>query len=206
MILKRLVLGPLQTNCYILWDKATKEAAIFDPADNGTRIMDVVIEYDLSVKYIVLTHTHIDHVNALDYVKEQTGAEVVVHEDEKKCLNSDFDTMAFIVNSSAPRTKADITVLEGDTLFLGDKELKILHTPGHTVGGVCYLCDGILFAGDTLFAGSIGRTDFPGGSFETLRNSIKRIYTLPDDTVLLSGHGGKTTVINEKRYNPFVRG
>jgi glyoxylase-like metal-dependent hydrolase (beta-lactamase superfamily II) len=95
---------------------------------------------------------------------------------------------------------------DNDEVTVGDLTFKVMHTPGHTVGGVCYLCDGILFAGDTLFAGSIGRTDFPGGSFETLRNSIKRIYTLPDDTVLLSGHGEQTTVLNEKRYNPFVRG
>lgn len=206
MILKRLVLGPLQTNCYILWDKDTKEAAVFDPADDGERIMDVVLKEDITVKYIILTHTHIDHINALDYVKEQTGAQVVVHENEKDCLNNDSDVMAFIVNSSAPRTKADITVSEGDTLFLGDKELKILHTPGHTVGGICTLCANVLISGDTLFADSIGRTDFKGGDYGTLLSSIReKIFTLDGATAVYPGHGEATTVFYEKQYNPYLR-
>lgn len=206
MVLERLVLGDLQTNCYILWDKSTKEAAVFDPACEGDRIIERITANGLNVKYIILTHTHIDHINALDKVKEYTGAKVVVHKDEAASLNSDADVMAFIINSAAPRTKADVQVSDGDELFLGDKMLKIIHTPGHTVGGICVRCGNILISGDTLFNLSVGRTDFKGGDHQTLLSSIReKIFALDGATAVYPGHGEATTVFYEKQHNPYLR-
>lgn len=204
MILKALTLGKLATNCYILSDEASGECAVFDPAAEPKRISDAVSDLGLNVKYIILTHTHIDHISALDALKSATGAEVAVHFSEADSLNSDTDTMSFIIDTSAPVTKAGIKLNHGDILYLGNTPLKIFHTPGHTVGGICIFCEDILISGDTLFRESIGRTDFRGGDFDTLLSSVREhIFTLDGGVRVYPGHGPSTTVGYEMQYNPF---
>lgn len=204
MILKALTLGDLATNCYILADEQSKECAVFDPAAEAGRIADAVATFGFKVKYIILTHTHIDHISALDELKDITGGEVALHADEADSLNSDADTMSFIIGTSAPSTRADIRLNHGDTLTLGNTQLKIFHTPGHTVGGISVLCGDILISGDTLFHESIGRTDFRGGDFDTLISSVKEhLFTLDGDTKVYPGHGPATTIDHEICYNPF---
>ena len=203
MIIKKLPLGNMPTNCYILADEKTKECAVFDPADEVERIISELEGYKL--KYIVLTHMHIDHVMALDKLKEITSALAVVHKEDATCMNNDNFTLAKFFGTTSPETQADIIAEDGDTFRLGDCELKIIHTPGHTKGSMCIYCDGILISGDTLFAQSVGRSDFPGGSHSELVNSIKtKLFILPDDTKVYSGHSGVTTIGTEKMYNPFV--
>lgn len=203
MVIKKLPLGNMPTNCYILADDKTKECAVFDPADEVEKIISAIGEYKL--KYIILTHMHIDHVMALDKLKEITSALVVVHSADAIALNDDNFTLANFFRTTSPETKADIIADDGDILCLGEFELKIIHTPGHTKGSMCIYCDGILISGDTLFAQSVGRTDFPGGSHSELVNSIKsKLFTLPDDTKVYSGHSDETTIGYEKMYNPFL--
>ena len=205
MILERLILGDLQTNCYILADNDTKECAIFDPSAEADRIMSVINQHELKAKYIILTHVHIDHVMALDEIKKITGASVVVHTDEADLLNDITGTLAQLFNTAPPKTKADIKVSDGDTVSLGEKEIKFIHTPGHTIGCMCALCENMLISGDTLFSESIGRTDFPGGNHNLLISSIKnKLMSLNDEIRVYPGHGPSTTIGHERMYNPYL--
>jgi len=205
MILKTLMLGPLQNNCYILTDEQTGESAIFDPANDGEKIVNFIQAQGIKVKYIILTHTHIDHIAALDYVKRYTGAPVAVHKAEADMLNDDEGVMAFILDTHAPQTICDIALSDGDELSLGKSILKVIHTPGHTMGGICVLCGDILISGDTLFNESVGRTDFKGGDYAQLACSIKeRLFVLDDDVSVYPGHGPSTTIAHEKQFNPFL--
>lgn len=206
MVVEGMSLGSFQANCYFLTDENTGDTAIIDPASEDEKIIEHIRLKNLKVKYIIITHTHIDHISALDKVKAFTGAEIVVHEKEAQSLNSDEDTMSAILNTCAPLAKADIPVKNGDELLLGEKKLKILHTGGHSVGGICVLCEDMLFSGDTLFFESVGRTDFKGGSFAELVGSIKdKLFTLPEATKVYPGHGRATTIMYEKRFNPFIQ-
>ena len=181
-------------------------AVVIDPGYPSSEAVDFLKNAANKERLILLTHGHFHHIGFAGELSKLTNTKVAIGEMDANALTDNYINLSALFGAPINTFDADMLLADNDEVTVGDLTFKVMHTPGHTVGGVCYLCDGILFAGDTLFAGSIGRTDFPGGSFETLRNSIKRIYTLPDDTVLLSGHGGKTTVINEKRYNPFVRG
>lgn len=204
MILERLILGNLQTNCYILGDEETKECAVIDPAADADRIIKVVDEHGMKVKYIILTHVHIDHITALDKIKEITGADIVVHSAEAPLLNDDNHTLAALFGTISPITESDISVSDGDTVYLGENKLTFIYTPGHTVGGMCILCGGMLISGDTLFAESIGRTDFPGGSHSQLISSIRdKLMTLEDDIRVYPGHGPSTTIGHEREANPY---
>lgn len=204
MEIKALVLGDIEVNCYLV---STENAAVvIDPGYPSSEAVDFLKNAANKERLILLTHGHFDHIGFAGELSKLTNTKIAIGEMDANALTDNYINLSALFGAPINTFDADMLLSDNDEVAVGDLTFKVIHTPGHTVGGVCYLCDGILFAGDTLFAGSIGRTDFPGGSFETLRNSIKRIYTLPDDTVLLSGHGGKTTVINEKRYNPFVRG
>ena len=199
MILERLILGDLQTNCYILADSETKECAVFDPSAEADIILSAVNQHELKVRYIILTHVHIDHVMALDEIKKITGAPIVVHKEEADLLNDNAGTLAQLFNTTPPKAKADIKVVDGDTVFLGKKEIKFIHTPGHTIGGMCALCDNMLISGDTLFFESIGRTDFPGGNHNRLISSIKNKLMLLDNEIrVYPGHGQSTTIGHER--------
>lgn len=202
----KLTLGALDTNCYILYDPETKEAAVIDPADEDVKIIDTIKNYNLKVKYIIVTHAHIDHILALDKVAQYTNASLVIHSDDKDALNNDVFNLATFFNAKSPTKKADILVKNGDVLHLGENNLKIIHTPGHNRGSMCIHVDNILISGDTLFNQSIGRTDYYGGNFDTLINSIKkRLFVLDDNTKVYPGHGCETTIGYEINNNPFIR-
>jgi glyoxylase-like metal-dependent hydrolase (beta-lactamase superfamily II) len=205
MILIRLVVGPLQVNCFILADDKTREAVVIDPGDDAGDILKIIGEKGLKVRYIVNTHAHFDHVGANTAIKEATGAELLLHEADAPVLATvSHQSRSFGMNPvSSPA--ADRLLKHGDIIAAGEISLKVLHTPGHTPGGISLLEQGMVFTGDALFAGSIGRTDFPGGDLMTLLRSIKtRLMTLPDDTKVFSGHGPESTIGEERRENPFL--
>jgi len=194
-------------NCFILGCEEKKEAAVIDPGDETDRILDTLQEFNLSTKYIINTHGHFDHVGGNRKLKEVTGADILIHPQDVPMLSKLSASAAawglFAEDSPAP----DRTIEEGDTVIVGTITLSVIHTPGHTQGGISLLSDGVLFVGDTLFAGSIGRTDFPGGDYDTLIASIQnKLFPLGDDVRVLSGHGPETTIAREKhkRNNPFV--
>ncbi len=205
MILMRLVVGPLQVNCYILADEKTKEAVVIDPGDDAQDILGIIRKKGLTVKYIVNTHAHFDHVGANGDLKEATGAEILLHEADAALLGSTSgQARMFGMNAPASPT-ADRYLKHGDVLTAGEVSLAVLHVPGHSPGGICLKEQGIVFTGDALFAGSIGRTDLPGGSLKALIGAIKaNLLTLPDDTKVFPGHGPESTIGEEKRENPYL--
>lgn len=208
MILRRLELGPFMSNCYIVGSEGTSEGMIIDPGAEAPVILDNVRELGLTVKLIVATHSHIDHIMALRQVKDETGAPFAMHEAEP--MGRLMQGMAKMVGmfgggSTEPPPKPDRLLKDGDTIEVGDLTFTVLHTPGHSPGGISIYGHGVVFAGDTLFNFGIGRTDFPGCSYQKLMESIKtKLMTLPDETVVLPGHGAQTTIEVERKYNPFL--
>jgi len=204
VILQRLVVGPFESNCYIVGSESTKEGMIVDPGAEADNIIRVVKELGLDIKHIVITHGHIDHIDALKKVKEATGAEVAIHADDAGLLQNQPLSLLF-GSSPQPSSPPDRLLGEGDSIVFGDMCFEVLHTPGHSPGCICLLGHGVLFSGDTLFNYGIGRYDLPGGSYDQLMNSIHtRLMVLPDDTVVYPGHGPDTTIITERQSNPFL--
>jgi glyoxylase-like metal-dependent hydrolase (beta-lactamase superfamily II) len=206
MILKHLTVGPIQANCYVLGCEETREAAVIDPGEEGDRILQTLAEDRLVLKYIINTHGHFDHAGANARLKKATGADILIHSLDAHMLPQLSDNAMLFGLESDNSPPADRTLEHGDTVSFGTVTLEILHTPGHTEGGIS-LCTGkAVFAGDTLFAGSVGRTDFPGGDMEILKRSIRdRLFTLDDDVTVYPGHMDITSIGAEKKYNPFVR-
>lgn len=207
MILKTLEVGPFASNCYIVASEKTKEAMVIDPGDEAEAILDTVKKLGLKVKLIVITHGHVAHVSALGQVKEATGAPVAIHGDDAAILRGSGQmlTMMLGVQSDAPPAP-DRLLKDGEVIKVGELSFKVAHTPGHSPGGICLIGEGVAFTGDSLFNYGIGRTDFPGSSYEELMDSIRTsLLTLPDDTVVLPGHGPETTIGDERRGNPFLR-
>jgi len=216
MIHEILPVGFLQCNCSVVGDPETREAIVIDPGDEVERILEIVARHDLKVRLILNTHAHIDHVGGLQKMQQATGAPVLMHSEDLE-LYRRLPTQATWLGMPAPAMiEVDGLVREGDAVRWGRYEARILHTPGHTHGSVClYLPaealpekseeSGKLFAGDTLFAGSIGRTDLWGGSFEHIMRSIhSKLLALPDETIVYPGHGPATTIGQEREFNPFV--
>jgi len=204
MIIERLVVGMLQCNCHVVGCEDTKAGIVIDPGGDAPAILDRVEELGLSIKYIVNTHGHIDHIAANRPVKEATGAMIAVHRDDAQWLISDQGGFARTLGVLSPGPPADILLEEGDEITFGEVSLQVIHTPGHSLGGISLVGDGLVFCGDTLFAMGVGRVDLPGGSWETLMDSIKtRLFTMPDETTVYTGHGPPTTVGHEKRSNPW---
>ncbi len=206
MIVKRLVVGPVQTSCYLVGCQETREGAVIDPGGDPQPILAEVEEANLIIKYIINTHCHFDHTLGNGELMKATGAPLVAHRAEAPILEAGGGASLFglRVANSPP---ANVLVDEGHVITLGQVKLKVLHTPGHSPGGISLYNEeeGILFSGDTLFNMGIGRTDLPGGDFYTLMESIKnKIFTLPEDTIVYPGHGPQTTVGQEKRGNPFI--
>lgn len=205
MIFEGIPVGPMGVNCYIVGCEETKEGAVIDPGDDGRRIMAKAAQLGLKIKSIILTHGHFDHIMALDEVKEATGAQIMIHREDAGMLVDGRQNLSNMMGRPQSFSKADIELREGDTVKVGKVELRVLHTPGHTLGGICLVADGLVIAGDTLFEGSIGRSDFPGGSHGTLINSIKtKLLALPDETWVYPGHGPATTIGFERKNNPFL--
>lgn len=207
MKIKSAPLGQLGANFYMVIDEDTNEMFVVDPGDCATIIKELIYETGAKLKYIILTHAHVDHICALDELKKDFDVPVVIHKDESDRLNDDSSTLCPAFNMQSPATKADICVNDGDTLSIGKNTIKFIHTPGHTPGSMCILFDDKLISGDTIFYTSIGRTDFQGGSYTDIDKSIKeKIYTLNPATVIYPGHGETTSVGYEKMHNPFVKG
>ncbi len=199
-----LVVGPIQANCYVLGCERTKEAAVIDPGGDVDKILMTLAKDKLRCVYIINTHGHFDHTGDNKRLKEVTGAKLVIHRADAPMIlqqGSNGTMWGMEVEDSPP---PDVYVEERDVITFGDISLQVLHTPGHSPGGISLLSDKMVFVGDTLFAGSIGRTDLPGGDYETLIRSVKeKIFPLGDDVVIYPGHGPKTTVGRERRSNPF---
>ncbi len=205
MILQSMAVGPIMANCFILGCEKTRKAAVIDPGAESGRILMKLAEQKLTVAYIINTHGHFDHVGANRKLKEATGAKLVIHALDQPMLEVLSETSAAFGLSAENSPPPDQTVQDGDTLQFGEITLTVLHTPGHTPGGISLHTDGMVFVGDTLFAGSIGRTDFPGGDFDTLISSIRnKLYPLGDRVIVYTGHGPETTIGREKRFNPFA--
>jgi len=205
MILIRLIVGPLQVNCFILADEKTRDAVVIDPGDDAADILKIIKEKDLKVKFIVNTHGHFDHIGANKAIKEATGAELLMHEGDAPVLASAAQHSRAFGMGPVSSPPADRYVKHGDMITAGEISLKVLHTPGHSPGGICLLEEGMVFTGDALFAGSIGRTDLPGGDLMTLLDSIRTsLMNLPDDTRVFSGHGPASTIGDERRENAFL--
>lgn len=201
MNFKRIPVGDLGTNCYLVYDER-KNAVVIDPGAEPKRLLVLIQGDELRVQALMLTHVHFDHIQAVKELQAATGAPLLVHEADVPALTD--PTLSLV--QTPYELVADRVLSDGDTVEVGDLTFTVLHTPGHTRGSVCYRCGNTLFAGDTLFAGSIGRTDFIGGDFFAMRQSLVRLATLPDDTRVASGHGEETTIGCEKRSNPFMVG
>lgn len=193
-------------NCYILGCESTKSAAVIDPGDEADRILKELAKDGLTLKYIINTHGHFDHVGGNYDLKKASGADIVIHPADEPMLADLVRTAAAFGLSAQNSPAPDRTVQEGDTISFGEISLRVLDTPGHSPGGISLHTDNMVFVGDTLFAGSIGRTDLPGGDFQTLISSIKtKLFPLGDDTKVYTGHGPATSIGQEKRANPFLR-
>ena len=205
MIIKTLIVGPIGANCFIIGCQDTLAAVVIDPGAEADRILLALAESKLRLKYIVNTHGHFDHVAANKKMKEATGADILIHAADAPMLGQIADSAAMWGLAGEDSPPPDKTLAEGDTIGFGNITLEVIHTPGHTPGGLSFYTKKSVFVGDTLFAGSIGRTDFPGGSFETLIASIReKLFRLGEDVRVLTGHGPETTIGVEKQYNPFA--
>ncbi len=204
MIIETLVVGPFATNCYIVGSESSRQGMIIDPGDEAGQILARVKELKLDIKFIVLTHGHVDHTGALKEVKEATGARIAVHADDARTLDA-LSLLLAIYRPSPP--PPDSLLKDGDSIALDELHFTVRHTPGHSPGGICLEGEGVVFSGDTLFNYGIGRTDLPGGSYKKLIDSIQaKLMVLADDTVVYPGHGPETTIGAERRGNPFLRG
>lgn len=206
MIVRTLEVGMLHTNCYLVVSESSRDAAVIDPGSDAAAILDAVTELEAAVRMILLTHFHFDHIMAAPELVRATGAPLAIHEAEVGLLAKP-PALFRLASPLAPRLTADRLLHDGDELPIGEATLRVLHTPGHSPGGVSYYAasEGIVFCGDALFAGGVGRTDFPGSSAEQLVRSIReRLFALPDDTVVYPGHGPSTTIGHERRANPWV--
>jgi hydroxyacylglutathione hydrolase len=210
MIFNQYEVGNYSIFCYLIGDEEAGEGLFIDPADDTDRLLSEAKSHGLTVKYIVNTHAHVDHIMGNAEMVKKTGAKIIIHEEDAPLLvRQPKDLVAMF--KARPSPPADILVKDNDSIRLGKVALKVLHTPGHSPGGMCLYVEGMVFTGDTLFVGSVGRTDFPGCSWEIMEASIrKKLYTLPGDTAVYPGHNyGATpssTIQYERRHNPFVRG
>ena len=209
IVIKQIEVGPLAVFCYIVGCNETKTAAVIDPAAETQKILKEAKDLSLKIKYIINTHAHPDHISGNADMVEETGAEIIIHAEEAKIIKIVNDSfMRMVGGKSSP--EASRTVKDGDVITIGKVELTVIHTPGHSPGGIClYDNDKNLFTGDTLFVAGIGRTDLPGGSMKVMMDSIKeRILTLPDDTIIWPGHNygpySHSTVAKEREGNPFL--
>ncbi len=206
MLIRTCPVGAFQMNCYLVADEETRDGVLIDPGDESGRLLDLIRTEGVTIRALLLTHGHVDHVMRAQEVKEALGVPLHAHPGDLELIQAAPQQAMLFGLEPGPIPVVDGELREGTDFRAGSLVFQVLHTPGHSPGGVVLLSGGNAFVGDTIFAGSVGRTDLPGGDFRQLQRSIRnRIYSLPDDTILHPGHGPATTVGEEKRSNPFVR-
>lgn len=197
--------GTMGTNCYFLIGSGLGECAVVDPGDEAEKILGKLSEHSLKCSHILLTHAHFDHIMALEPLRQATGAKVYLHEDDADFLtDSELNLMSRFSSDEIKVSPADILLNDGDIITVAGEELRVMHTPGHTPGSVCYICGRDMISGDTLFRDSIGRYDFPGGDFMTLLHSLKTLAALDGDYKVYPGHGMTTTLERERSSNLYL--
>jgi len=203
MIIQNLVLSPFMSNCYIIGSEATNEAMVIDPCDEAQRVIDAAAKHGLKITTIVTTHNHVDHIGAISDVRDITGGQFLSHGAWR-----DPELTQRFARIMGPDFKMppdpDRLVDDGDIIDIGDLKFSVIHTPGHSPDGISIYGHGVVFSGDTLFNMGIGRSDFNDSNYDDLMNSLKKLMALPDETVVLSGHGPQTTIGYERSYNPFL--
>lgn len=199
-----LAVGPLQTNCYVISDEETLDAIVIDPGEEAEKILAVVRKKRLKVNMVICTHAHFDHVGAVSQVKEETGARVALSRDDMEIYDRAQDQAAFWEFRIEPPPAPDLFLADQDRVTVGRLNFTVLSTPGHSPGGICLYGEGVVVSGDTIFAGSVGRTDFYGGNIDELKKSFLEILSLPPETKILPGHGEASTVGTEKETNFFL--
>jgi len=205
MLFEVIIVGALETNCYLVYCKETLECAVIDPGAEAERIFPIISRKQLKPVVILNTHGHVDHIGANKDVKEKFGIPLCIHSLDSPMLGESQESELSFFLGAKDSPPADSFLKDGDRVKIGNSNLQVIHTPGHSPGSVSFLGDIFLLSGDTLFWGGVGRTDLPGGSWQDLENSIKtKILTLPDETVVLPGHGPSTSVGEEKNSNPFI--
>ncbi|OPY74904.1 MAG: Beta-lactamase hydrolase-like protein [Syntrophorhabdus sp. PtaU1.Bin058] len=208
MFVKQIQVGSFAVFAYIVACKVTKDALVIDPAGECERILQEAADKGYTIKYIVNTHCHVDHIMGNKRMKDLTGAEIIIHEKEAYSLVHQ-SAYSFSMFGGEPSPPADITVKDGDYINIGETSLQVIHTPGHSPGSISLYHKGMVFTGDTLFVGGVGRTDLDGGSWEVLLSSVRnKLFVLPDDTIVAPGHNygdtPRSTIGHEKQYNPYV--
>lgn len=203
MTVTKLSLGALQTNCYLL--SADNAAVCIDVGDFDSRVLDFLEKNSDKERLILLTHAHFDHIGGAEKLRELTGVKIAIGKNDAPSLRDRAKTLSSVFGIEVAPFSADITIRDGETFNVGDIEFNAIETAGHTMGSMCYFTNDLLFCGDTLFEGSIGRTDCYGGDENALLKSLKILSSLPDNTVVYCGHGGDTTIGKERRYNPYMK-
>ena len=205
LTIRSFAVMPFDENCYVVSDE-TGEGVVIDPGGMASAILAYIREAQLSIKAVLDTHGHCDHIGANDAIRDATGAPLYIHKADAPMLSDMRLNLSAFMGFKALSRPAEHLLSEGDKISFGQSELEVLHTPGHTIGGVCFLGDGVAFTGDTLFAGSIGRSDFPGGSeVELIGNIKKKLLALPDETKVYSGHGPSSEIGWERQCNPYLQ-
>ncbi|NLG86457.1 MAG: MBL fold metallo-hydrolase [Firmicutes bacterium] len=203
---KRLVVGVIVANCYLVYSSGDKEAVVIDPGAEGEKILATAEELGLKLRYIINTHGHADHIGANGYIKERTGADILVHQADAPMLVLADQNLSAWMPQPVMSPAADKLLTANEEICCGELSFKVLATPGHTPGSISLFTPGMVFTGDALFKGSVGRTDFPGGSFTELIAGIRNnLFTLPTDTIVYPGHGPATTIGYEKAHNTFFK-
>lgn len=205
MDLKLFYTGPMQVNTYLCVDEESKKGFVVDPGGPSKALDNYIESNGYEIEYIILTHGHGDHICGVPYYKEKFGCPILGHKDDNFLFNNARENQSRAFTGRPIEFTPDRYIVDGDVIRVGNMDLHFMHTPGHSPGGIAILIGNILFSGDTLFADSIGRTDFRGGSFTVLKESVHtKFFVLPDDTFVLPGHMGTTTIGHEKKFNPFL--
>ena len=199
--IETVVVSQYMVNCYIVYCEDTKDGIIVDPGDEHEKIISAVSKLGVNVKHVILTHSHADHILVLDKIKDHYNVDLMIHKDEAPILASGKMNLTPMFTGRSIEHTADVLLNDGDKIKIGDRELEVIHTPGHTSGCLCLFGDGILVSGDTLFTQSYGRTDFPTGDAPTLAKSLDKLLKLPEDTKVYPGHYDASTIGLERKYN-----